>query len=56
MRRLAVPLVFLAALSLGGCAASPARPMLASGPAPTGPPKLVVAISVDQLSADLFAQ
>ena len=58
MRRLAAPLVFLTAIALAGCAASSAKPALssASGPAPTGAPKLVVAVSVDQLSADLFAQ
>ena len=58
MRRLAAPLVFLTAIALAGCAASSAKPALSSpsGPAPTGAPKLVVAVSVDQLSADLFAQ
>lgn len=55
------PITFLAAavsLALGGCAASPARPPVAAAPVPlrSGPPKLVVAISVDQLSGDLFAQ
>ncbi|MGH6785308.1 MAG: alkaline phosphatase family protein [Novosphingobium sp.] len=57
MRRFAVPLAF-AALSLGGCAASPERPAaaLAPPPMPTAPPKLVLAISIDQLSGDLFAQ
>ena len=58
MRRLAAPLTFLAAVSLAGCAASPARPAraTATAPAPVGPPRLLVAISVDQFSADLFAQ
>lgn len=57
MRRLAIPLV-LAALSLAGCAASPERPAaaLAPAPMPTTPPKLVLAVSIDQLSGDLFAQ
>lgn len=48
-------------LALAGCATTPTT--LASAPAPTaeqvapvGPPKLVVAIAVDQFSADLFAQ
>ena len=35
-------------------AAAGAQP--AAAPAPLGPPRLIVAISVDQLSADLFAQ
>jgi predicted AlkP superfamily pyrophosphatase or phosphodiesterase len=51
-------------LALGGCAQHGARPMgapVASAPsapvpAPTTPPRLVVAISIDQFSADLFAQ
>lgn len=55
------PIALLAAavsLALGGCAATPARPPVgaAAVPARSGPPKLVVAISVDQLSGDLFAQ
>jgi len=37
---------------LGGAAAFAQAP----APAPQGPPRLIVAISVDQLSADLFAQ
>ena len=58
MRRLAAPIAFLAALALVGCAASPARAPLsaASAPAPKAPPRLIVAVSVDQFSADLFAQ
>ena len=39
---------------LGGAAL--AQPAPAPAPAPAGPPRLIVAISVDQLSADLFAQ
>ena len=58
MRRLFVPLALVVTAALAGCAApgveQPAR--LASVPAPTGPPRLIVAISVDQFSADLFAQ
>ena len=58
MRRLFVPLALLVTASLAGCAAAgdnqPAS--LASAPAPSGPPRLIVAISVDQYSADLFAQ
>jgi predicted AlkP superfamily pyrophosphatase or phosphodiesterase len=53
LRRLALKLKLMlplsAALFAGGAAAQPA-------PEPQGPPRLVVAISVDQLSADLFAQ
>ncbi len=56
MRRFAVPLA-LAALTLAGCAASTERPApLAAAPMPTTPPKLVLAISIDQFSGDLFAQ
>ncbi len=56
--RLPVASIILAtALALAGCAAAPARPVSAqNGPAPSGPPRLVVAIAVDQFSADLFAQ
>ncbi len=54
------PLILLgAALSLAGCTAPPAD-RLSSAPAPlvapAGAPKLIVAIAVDQFSADLFAQ
>jgi predicted AlkP superfamily pyrophosphatase or phosphodiesterase len=44
---------FLAALAL---AAEPAAAQTQPAPTPQTPPKLVVAISVDQFSADLFAQ
>lgn len=47
-------------LALSGCGggrpASVSSLPVPSGPAPTAPPKLVVAIAVDQYSADLFAQ
>ncbi|MFC4294347.1 alkaline phosphatase family protein [Novosphingobium tardum] len=54
-------------LGLAGCATAPAQsvsPPLAAAPipaaepaaVPSGPPRLIVAISVDQFSADLFAQ
>ncbi len=56
MRRFMVPLVAAAALALSGCAAAPTRTNVALAPAPSGPPKLLVAVSIDQLSADLFAQ
>ncbi len=53
---------FLAAAAgvvlIAACGASPASSSTpdAAVPAPTAPPRLVVAISVDQFSADLFAQ
>ena len=63
--RFAAPLIV--SLALAGCAVTPpisAAPVVAAAPAPTpvpapapsGPPRLILAISVDQLSADLFAQ
>ncbi|WP_404480201.1 alkaline phosphatase family protein [Novosphingobium sp. BL-52-GroH] len=42
------------AFAQDAAAAAPAAP--AAAPAPQGPPKLIVAISVDQYSADLFQQ
>ena len=58
MRHLFVPLALLVTTGLAACAGSNAdKPQtLATAPAPTGPPRLIVAISVDQYSADLFAQ
>ncbi len=58
MRRFAAPIVFLAAIALAGCSAGPPgrAPSPAPVVAPTAPPRLIVAISVDQFSADLFAQ
>jgi predicted AlkP superfamily pyrophosphatase or phosphodiesterase len=47
MRRIVSSLVLAASIITGGCASAE--------PAP-GPPRLIVAISVDQFSADLFAQ
>ena len=46
------------AFSLSGAAVArpAAKPASAAAPLPPGPPKLIVAISVDQLSADLFAR
>ena len=56
MRRLFFPLA-VAALGLTGCAGAPGRPEAAApASAPSGPPKLIVAISIDQFSGDLFAQ
>ena len=58
MRRYFVPLALVLAPLLAACAAQPAaEPGYAAPlPLPSGPPKLIVAISVDQYSADLFAQ
>jgi predicted AlkP superfamily pyrophosphatase or phosphodiesterase len=58
MRRLVISLALTLGLALGGCASTPSgKPAgTAQAPAPQGPPKLIVAISVDQLSGDLFAQ
>jgi hypothetical protein len=58
LRKGAAALAFLAALA--GCSQDHphSTPVAQSAPAPepTAPPKLVVAISIDQFSADLFAQ
>lgn len=58
MRRLTVSFALALGLALGGCASSPSgRPVTtAEAPPPQGPPRLIVAISVDQFSADLFAE
>ena len=58
MRRLLAPLSLALLPVLAACAAQQqAQPAYAAtAPAPTGPPRLIVAISVDQFSADLFAQ
>lgn len=58
MRRLAANLVLAAGLALAGCASAPkADPVSAMPiPAPSTPPRLIVAISVDQFSSDLFAE
>ncbi|HVR91425.1 MAG TPA: alkaline phosphatase family protein [Novosphingobium sp.] len=56
MRRFVAPLIVAAALALSGCATAPARTNAQLAPAPSGPPRLLVAVSVDQFSADLFAQ
>jgi predicted AlkP superfamily pyrophosphatase or phosphodiesterase len=56
------PVLGGAVLMLGGCAGDGGRPAslppVASAPVPepAAPPRLVVAISIDQFSADLFAQ
>ncbi len=58
MRSIFVPLALVVTTALAGCAAPGGeQPVsLTSAPAPTGPPRLIVAIAVDQYSADLFAQ
>jgi len=58
MRRIAAPLALALCATLIGCAPGASKPpaTAASAPAPQGPPRLVVAVSVDQFSADLFAQ
>lgn len=64
MRRRVAPLapalVALLAAALAGCSAGTATPRSApvaeATPVPKAPPRLIVAISVDQFSADLFAQ
>lgn len=58
MRRLVAPLALTLSAVLAGCAPAvvQAPTSLASAPAPKGPPRLIVAVSVDQFSADLFAQ
>lgn len=57
MRFRSVPLALTLGASLLACSASTARqPVVVEEVAPKDPPRLIVAISVDQLSADLFAQ
>ncbi len=54
MRAIALSLALLAS----ACSMAPARVASTppAAPAPSGPPKLVLAISIDQFSSDLFAQ
>ncbi len=57
MRRLAACLILALGLAFAGCSSAPSRkPASVAEAPPQGPPKLIVAISVDQLSGDLFAQ
>lgn len=64
MRPIVAPLVLALSLALGACASGTAKaPASAASlppPRPAGmaktPPRLIVAVSVDQFSADLFAQ
>ena len=58
MRCFTAPFVLASALALSACAGTAAKSpqTVAEAPAPVGPPKLIVAISIDQFSADTFAQ
>ncbi len=58
MRRLTAPLFLACSLALSACAGTAAKTpqTVAEVPAPVGPPRLIVAISIDQFSADTFAQ
>lgn len=51
-----VPIAALALLAAAPAAAQQTAPAPAPAPAPAAPPKLLVVISVDQFSADLFAE
>ncbi|MFM5952762.1 MAG: alkaline phosphatase family protein [Novosphingobium sp.] len=57
MRPSFAPLALALSLALAGCAAGGAtQPRTAAAqPAPQGPPRLIVAVSIDQFSADTFA-
>ncbi len=50
------PLALIAALAVSAPALAQEVPAPSAAPAPQGEPRLIVAISVDQFSADLFAQ
>lgn len=58
MRSLTAPLILASALALSACAGTAAKApqTVAEAPLPQGPPKLIVAVSIDQFSADVFAQ
>jgi len=58
MRRFVLPLALSTALLASGCASSSASPQSAAPLAsePVGRPQLVLAISIDQFSADVFAE
>jgi predicted AlkP superfamily pyrophosphatase or phosphodiesterase len=58
MRRFTIPILLVSALALSACVGTAAKApqTVAEAPAPVGPPKLIVAISIDQFSADTFAQ
>lgn len=58
MHRFTVPVVLACSLALSACAGTAAKaPQTAAVyPVPSGPPTLIVAVSIDQFSADVFAQ
>jgi hypothetical protein len=58
MRRFAVPLALATSLALSACAAGTAKKprTVTEQPAPQGPPRLIVAVSIDQFSSDTFTQ
>lgn len=58
MRRFTAPLFLAASLALSACAGTAAKPpqTAAEFTTPSGPPKLIVAVAIDQFSADVFAQ
>lgn len=58
MRRLVAPVALAVSLALSACAGTAAKApeSVAAQPAPQGPPRLILAVSVDQFSADTFAQ
>ncbi|MFM5948405.1 MAG: alkaline phosphatase family protein [Novosphingobium sp.] len=58
MRRFAAPFALALSLALAACAGTAAKEprSVAEAPTPQGAPRLVVAVSVDQFSADTFAQ
>ena len=58
MRRFAAPIALALSLTLAACAGTAARSpeAVSQATAPTGPPRLIVAVSIDQFSADTFAQ
>lgn len=58
MRRSLGSVLAALSLALSACAANSGKApeTVAEGPAPQGPPRLIVAISIDQFSADTFAQ
>lgn len=58
MRRFTAPLLLACSMALSACAGTAAKPpqTAVEFTTPSGPPKLIVAISIDQFSADTFAQ
>ena len=58
MRRFTAPIAIALSLALTACSAAPVREVqtVSAQPAPQGPPRLIVAVSIDQFSADTYAQ